>query len=270
MVLLFGDDYQLLPVNQVGAITGLANRLNLYDKPPKAKPRDQQLLINTGNDLFIKDLTENVFQLSTNYRSIGDPVFAELLNDMRPGTPSQENAERLVRQSLHFHDSTDPEFRKFIENHPKTVFLYATKDEKRAKNEEKLVQLSGESNNPVARLKCEWRSERNRGEGYNSIYKTHFNSSNIQYGGVDLCVGATVAIQGRNIVPEAGLYNGARGTIIDFIYDSVCGPNNKQGAHLPRAVIVDFPGLKLGNAKPWDKQNPTVSQGNPRLWDVFH
>ena len=75
----------------------------------------------------------------------------------------------------------------------------------------------------------------------------------------DLCVGATVALFGINIVPEAGLYNGARGTLIDFIFERPEGPNNRDGDYLPECVIVDFPGLKLNGAEPWDKNNPTVS-----------
>ena len=70
----------------------------------------------------------------------------------------------------------------------------------------------------------------------------------------DLCVGEMVSLSGINIVPEAVLYNKARGKLIDFIYDNVCGPNDKHGGHLPKCVIVDFPGLKLGNAEPWDKK----------------
>ena len=76
----------------------------------------------------------------------------------------------------------------------------------------------------------------------------------------DLCVGATVAISGHNIVPKAGLFNGARGTIVDFVYDTVCGPNDKQNDFLPKAVIVDFPGFKHKHALPWDRNNPSVSQ----------
>ena len=76
---------------------------------------------------------------------------------------------------------------------------------------------------------------------------------------IDLCVGATVAFSGINIVPEAGLYNGARGTIINFILHDPCGPKDKHGEYLPSCLIVDFPGLKLGTAKPWDELNPTVS-----------
>ena len=70
----------------------------------------------------------------------------------------------------------------------------------------------------------------------------------------DLCVGAMVSLSVINIVPESGLYNGARGKLIDFVYNTVCGPNDKHGGHLPKCVIVDFSGFKLGNAQPWDKK----------------
>ena len=66
----------------------------------------------------------------------------------------------------------------------------------------------------------------------------------------DLCVDTTVALWGINIVPEAGLYNGARGSIVDIVYDTVVGPNDKHGEHLPKYIVVDFPGLRLGNTKP--------------------
>ncbi len=75
----------------------------------------------------------------------------------------------------------------------------------------------------------------------------------------DLCVGAKVALPSINIVPEAGMYNGAQGMVIDFIYKNPCSPNDKHGGHLPSCVIVNFPGLKLGNTKPWNELNPIVS-----------
>ena len=46
---------------------------------------------------------------------------------------------------------------------------------------------------------------------------------------------------------------------MEFLYKDVCGPTNRQGNHLPDAVGFDFTGLKLGNAPPWDSNNPTVS-----------
>ena len=75
----------------------------------------------------------------------------------------------------------------------------------------------------------------------------------------NLCVSAPVAISGIHFVPELGLYNGARGTIIDIVYDSFVGPNNKHEYHLPRYIDVDFPGFKLPvYIKPWDSNHPTV------------
>ncbi len=73
----------------------------------------------------------------------------------------------------------------------------------------------------------------------------------------NLYVRTTVAISGINIMPKIGLYNGARDTLIDFIYKDVYGPNNQHGPYFPEAAVVDFSGLKLGNANPWDKNNPT-------------
>ncbi len=85
-----------------------------------------------------------------------------------------------------------------------------------------------------------------------------------------LCVWATVALSGINIVPEAGLYNGVQGKLIDFIYKGPCGPNDKHGEHLLSCIIIDFLGLKLGNAKPWNRLNPTVSEITVpwKLWNM--
>jgi hypothetical protein len=68
-----------------------------------------------------------------------------------------------------------------------------------------------------------------------------------------------VAIRIINFLPELGLYNGARGTVIDIVYDNIVGPNNKHKYHLPRYIVVDFPGFKLPvNIKPWDLNHLTV------------
>ena len=107
-------------------------------------------------------------------------------------------------------------------------------------------------------LKCQWHSARTVAEGPTSVYRNHLKRINLVLH-TELCVRATFAILGQNIVPEAGLFNGARGTIVDFVYDTVCGQNDKQNDFLPKAVIIDFPGFKHKNAQPWDKNNPSVS-----------
>ena len=48
-----------------------------------------------------------------------------------------------------------------------------------------------------------------------------------------------VEIGGVNLLPEVGLYNGARGEIVDFNYGTrMAGPNNKHEDHLPAYTVV--------------------------------
>ena len=252
-VLIFGDDYQLLPVLAEGAIQGYAKRQRLWESKPSRKSAHQQLQIDHGHELFINDLTQDVFHLTQNYRTRADPQYAKMLERLRVGRSEDADGQRFMRQFWHW--QRDPEWTKAIENDPKTIYLYAFNYEKNRKNLERLAELSEQTGFPVARLQCQWQSNK---QGWSSVYRSHFATAKMVLQ-TDLCIGASVAISGINIVPEAGLYNGARGTIVDYVFDTVCGPNDKQGDHLPRCVIVDFPGLKLGNAKPWDELNPTVS-----------
>ena len=89
------------------------------------------------------------------------------------------------------------------------------------------------------------------------IIRHHFKNCSILLQ-TDICVGAPIAIEGINIVPEAGLYKGARKTVMDIVYDSIASPNSQHKDHLPLYVVVNFPGLRLGCAKPWDKDTPTA------------
>ena len=153
---------------------------------------------------------------------------------------------------FHFNES-----KHLIEKDPKTVWLFTRNYEKNQKNIEKLVDSLKDLGQPVARLQCKWFSNQCQGKG--NVIRYHFKEASNLVLQTDLCVDTTVALSGINIVPEAGLYNGARGSIVDITYDTVVGPNDKHGEHLPKYIVVDFPGLRLGNAKPWDKNNPTVS-----------
>jgi len=96
------------------------------------------------------------------------------------------------------------------------------------------------------------------GQGIATVRKSHFRQKNMVLS-TNLCIGAPVATSGINFVLELGMYNGARGTIIDIVYDNDVGQNNKHKYHLPRYIVVDFPGFKLPvNIKPWDLNHPTV------------
>ena len=95
-------------------------------------------------------------------------------------------------------------------------------------------------------------------QGKSTVNKKHFKASNLVLS-TDLCVHAKVAIGGINFIPELGLYNGARGEIVDIVYKTMAGPNNKHEDHLPAYVVVDFPHLRLPPyIEPWDRLHPTV------------
>lgn len=255
VVLLFGDDYQLLPVSSGGAIQGYAKITGRKEEANTMKESAQQLLESEGDRLFIEDMVDDVFMLTKNFR-VTDEEFKGILDRLRVGECDEDDAERLMKCNL-FHYT--PEQKELIENHPGTVWLYTKNVEKNQKNMEKLVELSNKTGAPVARLKCHWFSNRIQGEGCALASRSHFRSKNLVVQ-TDFCVGAKVALSGINIVPEVGLYNGARGTVIDIVYDDPAGPNNKDQYHLPKYVVVDFPGLRLpDHIQPWDENNPTVS-----------
>ena len=267
VVLIFGDDLQLLPVKEEGAVDGYAQRMKMKDAKPSKKSPDQQITVENGHELFINGLTEDVFNLTENYRTRGDPDFKLILDHLRVGILTESEGERLMAQCMHHHN-TSPYVREYLENHPKTVWLYTTNQEKNEQNMKKLVQLSRKQNVPIARLKCEWSNPDRGGTGLPSVIRSHFHNTNLVVN-TDICVGSIVAINGINIVPEAGLYNGARGKIIDIKYDTGVGPNDKHNNHLPKYVVVDFPGLRLGNAEPWDSNNPTVSSSSKSIIGAY-
>ena len=78
------------------------------------------MLEEIGNSLIIVDMTQNVFTLTENYRAMEDPVFGNILKNLRTCTLSDTGAERLMRQCLHLQNN---ESREKIENDPGTVWL---------------------------------------------------------------------------------------------------------------------------------------------------
>ena len=60
-VLLFGDDYQLWPVIEEGAIQGYFKMTSTYPLFPSTKSSDTQLLCQRGTYLFTRIMTETVF-----------------------------------------------------------------------------------------------------------------------------------------------------------------------------------------------------------------
>jgi hypothetical protein len=67
-VLLFGDDYQLFPVIEEGAIQAYSKKKLKVPQTPTAKTSASQLLCQRGSYLFTHVMSETVFTLDKNYR----------------------------------------------------------------------------------------------------------------------------------------------------------------------------------------------------------
>jgi len=128
------------------------------------------------------------------------------------------------------------------------------------KNDELLIKTHNRRNVPIARLNCVFDNHK----GNNAIPR-HFYGKKILYN-LDLCEGALVCLEGVNINPNAGLYVGSIGKVVEIVYDEqhTVGPNgDKQTkmSHLPSYIVVDFPNFKPPQGlSVWDEENPTVSE----------
>ena len=257
VVLLFGDDYQLMPIMEEGAIQGYAKKLEGVEKHIKDKMSPDQLLKYHGSYLFTEVMTEHVFFLTKNYR-VKCKRFKKLLHRVRLGQPTEADALNIMKLHLAYYES-DQKFMDFIENHNKTIYLYTNNADKNKKNNERLIEVSKRQNVPVARLDCWFDTNKLQNGKERRAKISHFDpDSYVKH--TDICVGSKVSIKTVNFLPEVGLYNGAIGTVIEIVYNNnPIGPNDKQHDHLPDYVVVDFPHLNLPeHIRPWDLNHPTA------------
>jgi len=267
VVLLFGDDYQLMPIMEEGAIQGYAKRQEGAEQHITNKMSPDQLLKYHGSYLFTEVMTEHVFFLTKNYR-VKCKRFKKLLHRVRLGQPTQADALNIMKMHLTYYES-DQKFMDFIKNHEKTIYLYTNNADKDKKNNEKLVEVSKRLNVPVARLECWFDTNKLQNGKERRAKVSHFDRDSY-VAHTDICVGSKVSIKSVNFLPEVGLYNGAIGSVIEIVYNNnPIGPNDKQHDHLPDYVVVNFPHLNLPDyIRPWDLNHPTVSTAALMLWKL--
>ena len=257
VVLLFGDDYQLMPVANDGAINGYAKKQVGTEQHVTDKMTEAQLFSYRGDWLFTDIMTDRVYFLSKNYR-VACEKFKGILERVRKGRATSSDANKIMKLHHVFYKS-DSTFKDEIENHEKTMWLFSNNADVRKKNVEKLVSTSKTKEVPVARLDCWYDTNKLQNGKERHARRSHFDpKAYIRH--TDLCVGARVALRNWNILPQAGLYNGSIGTLVEIVYkDNPIGPNDKQHCHLPDYIVVDFPHLILPPyLKPWDTSHPTV------------
>ena len=268
VVLLFGDDYQLMPINKDGAIHGYSRRQGKANEYRTNMMTKAQYFSYRGDWLFTEVMCENVYFLTKNYR-VKCKHFKEILERVRVGKPTRDDADHIMKLHHTFYRS-DTKFKDKIENHRKTMWLYSKNKQVAEKNRDKLVETSKNNCVPVARLDCCYGTNKTQNGNERHAIRSHFDQKSFIHH-TDLCVGARVALRNWNLLPSAGLYSGAIGTIVEIVYkSSSVGPNDKEHDHLPDSIVVDFPHLNLPPyIKPWDLKHPTVSDFQVMCWTTI-
>ena len=256
VVLLFGDDFQLPPTDKNGAISGY-DKYHNNQRPQSmtARSKNNQVCEYEGCYILTVMMVDNVFKLTRNFRT-QDKDDCELMNRMRVGDQTKEDARRLINLHLSYYSS---KFRDTIEDDPKTLHAYAKREEMNKQNVKMLVKTQKRLSVPVARLRCQFKSNM---VGNPTVYQSHFFGKKMLYT-LDVSVGVHVCLETANIDPNSGLYVGAIGKVIDIVYDEQhsVGPNTNGVESLPKYIVVDFPYFKPRQGiEPWDKKNPTVSE----------
>jgi hypothetical protein len=216
VVVLFGDDYQLIPPCEVGAIDSF---------------------FQTGNNSTLKNgafqfinLGQNTSELNIIVRQNKDQEeFRDLLANTRIGKPSDTNVKTLMSLHLNSNEFSVDDI-KAIEK--KAMYVFANK-KMREFNDERLKEQHSKTN-PIARLRVQSIS---RSTTSNKIPKCFKKDNEIQPI-LNICREAKVQISGKNFEPDWGLFNGALGVVKEIVFKEEESPLD---GYLPQYVIVDFP-----------------------------
>ena len=244
IVLLVGDDYQLPPVMPGAAFMYARKKKDENDeKNGKAIQRKVNNVRNENNRICGGKLFELIgrkfMTLSTSKRVLENE---QLLTDCLKGVRgdyerpiSESNIQRLMEfhiRSPHF----TPEMVQELENDPKTIHLFSINEDKDDHNRRKLKMMNC-AERPVAVI---WSITENGCQNRNN--RGHYDEERTPKS-TFFCVGCKVALVGKNIKPEWGLYHGAIGFVLDIVYKNKEGPHFKGKAEdkLPLYVMVNFP-----------------------------
>ena len=239
--MLCGDDSQLPPIIKYGKGKGafyvFDNKLITSHNSLQIQNEDK------GRKLFLR-MADTVMELTIRKRQHGDEFMVSLLDDLESGMPSYETACILMR--YHIRNLT-VDVRKRIES--KSTYIFTTHKDKDDHNFRELSKIC-KKENPVACLK--YKDLNNKCKGCRISHFDHLRTPMMTH----LCIGAKVAIKGKNFEPTWGLYNGAVGTVREIVFDKDCNPNLMD---LPLYVAVEFPSFNPPNTiSAFDKCNTKV------------
>lgn len=230
--ILVGDDYQL------PAQDGVIQNMEKKYLPPSTA-RGMQVIL---------ECSKKVMHLTTSKRmSDSNTEQKDIIEKIRLGSFDTTEDELDKIQSLSLDTMRKRHGDNVVEKiQEKAVFLYYTNKKKDTKNMEMLHCISNQQDNPVAIIRPTV-----TGPMAGKSIARHFPRTQPLTSSF-ICIGARVALNGVNLNPLWGLYNGACGVVQEIVYyKKDANPNNGD---IPDYVIVDFPAY---TGPVWDQENPT-------------
>ena len=239
VVVLIGDDKQLPSVDK--------GTLYMPVGPLEDRPKDLKLsTIEAKGQVLFLEAAKDVMVLGTIKRQDeSEKDYMEALQGLRDDTLTVGQYKFLEHFHLQQNHWTRSQIDKIMDG---ASFAFSTRREVKSKNLDMLARISGPSN-PVAKIQCCYPITRDKS---GKAIASHFKGDESPTVSL-LCIGAQVAISGKNFLPSWGLYNGAVGTVVSIVYPKGKTPNNGD---LPAYMVVDFP-CYIGEV--WDSEHPKVS-----------
>ena len=203
------------------------------------------------------DLTNEVVFLDQIIRQDSNQIkFKELLPWLRTGHCTYEDEIRLRTLELNSNHYTSKEI-KDIER--QAIHLFANRKPKNDFNQQQLEGIANELN-PVA--VCTSRDTTISNKLSRSQVNNHLREV-LDMKTTYLCRGAVVEITFVNLKPKLGLFNGARGTVVDLVFEEGDNPN---AGDLPEVVVVDFFTIQRASLGSW-LSNTCINRTNHKeMW----
>lgn len=238
VIVFIGDDLQLPAVGKGSMFLPIGPKSERWMGTLSAmEARGQKVMVQTGEDVMKLGTVKRQDESETD--------FVRVLNNLRHDRITDTDLAFLKQFHLDNGQFTPEQVRHITSG---ATFAFTKNDEVKEKNLSMLAKSCGPGN-PVAKVKCQYpKSPHSSGKG---VVK-HFQGTSAPTLSL-LCVGAQVAICGRNFRPSWGLFNGAHGTVEEIVFAPGEDPNNGD---LPEYVVVNFPAY-VGPV--WDSNSPKVS-----------
>ena len=240
VVIFFGDDHQLPPVE--GRDGKGKGAFYVLDGSERSVNRDWGSNIETLGVSQFLEMTTTVKKLTKLERqNENDEGHVAILSSLRP--PKELDNDQVNKLlSLDIRHQLPDKRDEIVEN---AMHIYANKDKARDWNNICMARKSSEDN-PIAMIKARGSS---RVSSTGKAILKHFSQDKIKMT-ANIFVGEKVSLNGVNLIPEWGLFNGAIGTVEEIVFADGHNPNDNDQ---PLYVAVRFENY---TGPVWDQNNP--------------